>query len=154
MNRFVIVKKTDNVPSFYDKFEDFGRNRLEWFNHLRFRGFNFSLLSASWMYHLKHATSQAAAQYEPAKSVNEKIWQIRESELFELFKERKMLPLCGQITESHPNPVGMSVERFLEKKDRDERNSKSYMNSKDREIAEKFKKRMAYLKKLKQKEKA
>ena len=106
------------------------------------------------MYHLKHVASSASAHYEPAKNVNEKIWQIRESELFELFRERKMLPLCGQIVESHPNPVGMSVDRFLEKKERDERNSKSYMNSKDREIAEKFKKRMAYLKKLKQMGKA
>lgn len=150
----MIVKKTKQLPPFFDKFENFGRNRLEWINHLRFRGFHFSLLSNSWLYHLKHTASQAAAQYEPGKNINEKIWQIRESEIFNQFKETSMIPVCGQTDESHPNPVGMTVKQFLEKQEREERNKKSYMNSKDREIAEKFKKRKEYLKKLRQKEHA
>lgn len=139
----MIVRRSSHVPPFFDKFLDHGMNRLEWINHLRFRGFHFSLFTQSWLYHLRHSSPDTSG---PITSQNDKILKIRESELFELYKGQWMLPVCGMTTENHPNPVGMSVKEFLEKKERD----KSKMSTRDKEIAERFAKRREYLKSKKQ----
>ena len=97
------MKKTKFVPAFFEKFVDYGQNRLEWVNHLRFRGFHFSLMSQGWLFHLKHTQSACAAK-QPLRAVNEKIEKIREAEEFEKYRGEWMVPVCGQTEESHPNP--------------------------------------------------
>ena len=141
----MIVKKTKFVPAFFEKFVDYGQNRLEWVNHLRFRGFHFSLMSQGWLFHLKHVQSASAAK-QPLRAVNEKIEKIREAEEFEQFRGEWMIPVCGQTEESHPNPVGMTVEEFLEKQTQMQAQSKLKKLSRDQELAEKFAKKREFMK--------
>ena len=53
------------MPLFYTYLQDFGKNRLEWINHLRFKGFHFSLLGQSWLVHLRHRQSSLAVKRGP-----------------------------------------------------------------------------------------
>ena len=143
------MKKTKFVPAFFEKFVDYGQNRLEWVNHLRFRGFHVSLMSQGWLFHLKHTQSASAAK-QPLRAVNEKIEKIREAEEFEKYRGEWMVPVCGQTEESHPNPVGMTVEEFLEKQTQSQAQSpKTKRLSRDQELAEKFAKKREYMKRKK-----
>lgn len=146
MNRFVIVRKSKEIPVFYEHLKDFGNNRLEWINHLRFKGFEFNLLSRSWLYHLRHRQSAVAMSYDQKKDVNGKILQIREAELDQLYKGTWRLPLCNNAQEVYSNPTGMTVEQFLERKDMEEYVPQSASFKKDMELAQKFAKKREYLK--------
>ncbi len=136
---FVIVRHSAQVPLFYDKLVDHGRNRLEWINHLRYRGFHFSLLTQSWLYHLRHSSQEVTGSRAYQNSM---IFENRESELSEKYQGHWMLPLCNIKTESHSSPSSMSVTKVIEKPGRE----KVKKLSRDEEIVRKFAKRREQLK--------
>ena len=150
INRFVIVRKSHEIPEFYEYLKDFGFNRLEWIIHLRFRGFEFNLLSQSWLYHVKHHQSQVAQNYDQKKDINGKILQIREAELNSLYQGGWRLPLCKNTHESYSNPTGMTVQGLLEKVEQENYKPHTHAIQKDMELAQKFAKKREYLKKKKQ----
>ena len=145
----MIVKKSKDIPDFFEELRDHGNNRLEWVNHLRFRGFEFNLLSQSWLYHMKHRPSALAANYDQKRDVNGKILQIREFELNEQYKNVWRLPLCKGMEESYTNPTGMTMKQYLERKEMEEFKPQSDAFKKDMELAQKFAKRREFLKKKK-----
>ena len=76
--------------------------------------------------------------------------KIREAEEFEKYRGEWMVPVCGQTEESHPNPVGMTVEEFLEKQTQSQAQSpKTKRLSRDQELAEKFAKKREFMKRKK-----
>jgi hypothetical protein len=139
----VIVRKSSAVPAFYEKFSNYGKNRLEWVNHLRFRGFQFRLLSFSWLFHLRHR-SVVQTSYDPKKDNTASIFQILEWEHSEQYKDTWRIPLCNNMQESYSNPSGLTVDQFLEEKAKQEKEEKpdlSYIRESDRKIVEQFLKR-------------
>ena len=138
--RFVIVKKSPEVPLFFEYLKDYGNNRLEWINHLRFKGFEFNLLSQSWLYHVKHKPSALATNYDQKRDVNGKILQLRESELNELYKETWRLPLCNNAQESYGVQT-ITVKKYLERIEMEEKKKQTESYKKDMAIAQKFAKR-------------
>ena len=135
------MKKTNDIPQFYTHLQDFGKNRLEWLTHLRFKGFHFALLGQSWLYHLRHQQSSLAEHYDQKKDINGKIMHIREAELSAMYKGTWRLPLCGVTEQEYTNPFGMTVEQLLEKEEREMQKIHSPAYKRDREIMEKFAKR-------------
>ncbi|KAK8816770.1 hypothetical protein WA577_002167 [Blastocystis sp. JDR] len=53
----LIVRNHDSLPAFNPSFIDYGFNRVEWVNHLRFSGYQFSVLSQGWAFHARHPLS-------------------------------------------------------------------------------------------------
>ena len=109
--RFVMVRKSEAVPAFEEALENHGSNRLEWVNHLRLRGFRFTLLSQSWLYHLRHKPMKTSLAADKKQEVNMKILQILGYERNQKYAGQWRLPLCSG-EENYPNP-GMTVEKYL-----------------------------------------
>ena len=40
-SRYLIVKKTDTMPRFDNRFVNYGYNKVQWVTHLRFSGYHF-----------------------------------------------------------------------------------------------------------------
>lgn len=135
------------MPLFYTYLQDFGKNRLEWINHLRFKGFHFSLLGQSWLVHLRHRQSSLADHYDQKKDINGKIIRIREAELDGMYKGAWRLPLCETQEAPYTNPFGFSVQQLLEREEREYQKSQSPSYKRDKEIMEKFAKRRKMKKK-------
>ena len=137
---FVLVRKSPSVPEFEEHMEDYGNNRLEWINHLRFRGFRFTLLSQSWLYHLRHKPSELSVNYDRKRDVNSKILSIKEFEFSQQYKDNWRLPLCEGMEESYPNP-GMTLDKYLENIRREDSRKQSEWYLKDQRTIQKFAKK-------------
>lgn len=85
--------------------------------------------------------------YDQKKDVNGVILQIREAELDQLYKGTWRLPLCKNVHETYHNPKGMTVQKYLEKKEMEEYRPQSDSYKKDLELAQKFAKKREYMKK-------
>lgn len=44
MHRYVMIQKTDHMPLFSELFYNYGRNKVQWIEHLRYIGYKFGLL--------------------------------------------------------------------------------------------------------------
>ena len=131
-----MVRKSAEVPVFEEVMEDYGSNRLEWVNHLRLRGFKFSLLSQSWLYHLRHKPSRVSPTSDRKQERNMKILQILGYERNQKYAGQWRLPLCSG-EETYPDP-GMTVEQYLARVQREDERKKSESYLKEQEIVKKF----------------
>lgn len=134
--RFVMVRKSEAVPAFEEALENHGSNRLEWVNHLRLRGFRFTLLSQSWLYHLRHKPVKTSLAADKKQEVNMKILQILGYERNQKYAGQWRLPLCSG-EENYPNP-GMTVEKYLNQLQLEDMRKKSKAYQEEQKIMEKF----------------
>lgn len=40
---YVVVRKSDNLPFFDERFVNYAYNKVQWLEHLRYRGYEFSV---------------------------------------------------------------------------------------------------------------
>ena len=51
---YVVVKLTDDLPRFDERFINYGKNKVQWIIHLRMAGYQFHLLSHSFAIDVPH----------------------------------------------------------------------------------------------------
>lgn len=144
----MVVRKSAAVPRFEEVMDGcYDGNRLEWVNHLRLRGFRFTLLSQSWLYHLRHKPARSSVDADRRQEANLKILQILGYERSQKYAGQWRLPLCAG-EESYPNP-GMTVEEYLSRMQREDQRKKSKSYLEEEELKRKF----AWRKMVRQKQK-
>ena len=51
---YVMVKKTEHLPLFEEKFINYGYNKVEWIENLRYLGYEFYVLTQSFAVDIPH----------------------------------------------------------------------------------------------------
>ena len=49
-----MVKKSDHLPSFDDKFVNYGKDKISWIENLRYIGYRFSVITHSFAIDIPH----------------------------------------------------------------------------------------------------
>ncbi|KAK8806113.1 hypothetical protein WA171_007198, partial [Blastocystis sp. BT1] len=55
---YVMVKKTDSLPRFDERFINYGYNKVQWLEHLRFVGYDFQILTKGFAVDIPHRHSK------------------------------------------------------------------------------------------------
>ncbi|KNB45754.1 hypothetical protein JH06_1358 [Blastocystis sp. subtype 4] len=53
-----MVKKTDSLPRFDERFINYGYNKVQWLEHLRFVGYDFQILTKGFAVDIPHRHSK------------------------------------------------------------------------------------------------
>ena len=61
---YVVVKRTTSLPSFDTRFADYGYNRQEWIQHLRYSGYEFKVLQDGFCVEIQHPYSPFYNHFE------------------------------------------------------------------------------------------
>ena len=57
IGRYVVVKKSPLLPSFDERFVNYAYNKVQWLEHLRYRGYVFSILTDGFAVDVPHPLS-------------------------------------------------------------------------------------------------
>lgn len=90
---YVVVKHTHHIPLFDERFQNYGFNKVQWIEHLRFRGFVFSVLSGGWGFDLPHEKSIHRDSFDSEGGT--------ESNNLKYITFRHELKMCEQNREVH-----------------------------------------------------
>jgi len=72
---YLVVPRLDTTPGFDERFVGYGKNKIEWIQHLRFLGFVFYVLPRAFVVHCPHPPS-----------VSRQNWQLFRDKKDELFR--------------------------------------------------------------------
>lgn len=50
-----MVRKTDSLPRFSERFVNYGYNKVQWLEHLRFVGYDFQILTNGFAVDIPHS---------------------------------------------------------------------------------------------------
>ncbi|CAM9982163.1 unnamed protein product, partial [Discosporangium mesarthrocarpum] len=67
---YLVVKKSASLPQFDERFVGYGKNKIQWVNHLRYLGFRFYVMPVSFVVHAAHPKSKAKAVWEKSRTKN------------------------------------------------------------------------------------
>lgn len=54
MGRYVMVRKSPMMPLFDERFVNYGYNKVQWLEHLRFVGYDFQILTKGFAVDIPH----------------------------------------------------------------------------------------------------
>ncbi|KAK8799725.1 hypothetical protein WA158_006273 [Blastocystis sp. Blastoise] len=60
---YVVVRKHNRMPMFDERFMNYGYNKVQWLEHLRYIGYRFKVLTKAFAIDIPHAKSQFQASY-------------------------------------------------------------------------------------------
>ncbi|KAK8811692.1 glycosyltransferase-like protein LARGE1 [Blastocystis sp. ATCC 50177/Nand II] len=60
---YVMVKRSEYLPRFDERFINYGFNKVQWIEHLRYLGYEFSVLAQSYAVDMPHSLSDYAKKY-------------------------------------------------------------------------------------------
>ncbi|KAK8809906.1 hypothetical protein WA158_000849 [Blastocystis sp. Blastoise] len=66
---YVVLKKTNDLPLFNEEFINYGWNKIQWIEHLRYTGYNFSILSNAFGIDVPHPRSSPFRKPSKEKEV-------------------------------------------------------------------------------------
>ncbi|CAM9258371.1 unnamed protein product [Sphacelaria rigidula] len=61
---YLVVRKTSWLPKFDERFTGYGKNKIQWINHLRYMGFSFYVMPVNFVIHAPHPKSLAKTEWE------------------------------------------------------------------------------------------
>ncbi|CAN0510823.1 unnamed protein product, partial [Ectocarpus sp. 12 AP-2014] len=61
---YLVVRKTALLPKFDERFLGYGKNKIQWINHLRYSGFSFYVMPVNFVIHAPHPKSVAKTSWE------------------------------------------------------------------------------------------
>ena len=56
MEPYVMVRRTEHLPLFDERFINYGFNKVQWIENLRYLGFEFSVLSQAFAVDIPHSS--------------------------------------------------------------------------------------------------
>ncbi|KAK8799440.1 hypothetical protein WA158_005989 [Blastocystis sp. Blastoise] len=62
-NKYIMVRKTASLPMFDPRFINYGKNKIQWIEELRYKGWTFSILTNSFAIDIPHPRSRFAVDY-------------------------------------------------------------------------------------------
>ena len=91
-SRYVVVKKSSFLPPFDERFVNYAYNKVQWLEHLRYRGYVFSILTDGFavdvphpLYLLRDGVMGSSALRKKFMSVRETTKQTLNKEMYEQF---------------------------------------------------------------------
>ncbi|CAN0462058.1 unnamed protein product, partial [Ascophyllum nodosum] len=90
---YLVVRKSAILPAFDERFTGYGKNKIQWINHLRYSGFSFYVMPVNFVIHAPHPKSEAKTVWEKTGGGkqgkgNKVMDQIFESFMKELREEK------------------------------------------------------------------
>eukprot|EP00903_Cladosiphon_okamuranus_P017001 g15670.t1 len=89
---YLVVRKSALLPAFDERFVGYGKNKIQWINHLRYSGFSFYVMPVNFVIHAPHPKSMAKTTWEKSGGKqgkgNKLMDQIFESFMAELRAEK------------------------------------------------------------------
>eukprot|EP00752_Nemacystus_decipiens_P005367 g4868.t1 len=61
---YLVVRKSALLPMFDERFVGYGKNKIQWINHLRYSGFSFYVMPVNFVIHAPHPKSMAKTTWE------------------------------------------------------------------------------------------
>ncbi|CAN0508929.1 unnamed protein product, partial [Laminaria digitata] len=61
---YLVVRKSAVLPMFDERFSGYGKNKIQWINHLRYSGFSFYVMPVNFVIHAPHPKSVAKTVWE------------------------------------------------------------------------------------------
>ena len=58
MTSYVMVRKCDSMPMFDERFVNYGYNKVQWLEHLRYVGYDYEILTNGFAVDIPHKRSQ------------------------------------------------------------------------------------------------
>ena len=55
MEPYVMVRRSEKLPLFDERFINYGFNKVQWIEHLRYLGYEYYILSRSFAFDIPHA---------------------------------------------------------------------------------------------------
>ncbi|KAM7454746.1 hypothetical protein BLSTO_04496 [Blastocystis sp. subtype 1] len=81
---YVMVKKTPSLPPFDERFLNYGYNKVQWLEHLRYRGYAFSVLTHGFAVDVPHPFSTLRKQFMETRVKQNKTLNL---DLYNAFRE-------------------------------------------------------------------
>ncbi|KAK8806284.1 hypothetical protein WA171_007368 [Blastocystis sp. BT1] len=63
MEPYVMVRRSETLPLFDERFINYGFNKVQWIEYLRYLGYEYYILSRSFAFDIPHAPSKYAKEY-------------------------------------------------------------------------------------------
>ena len=70
-----MVPKAVSTPPFDERFVGYGKNKIQWVQHLRLRGFSFHVLPKAFVIHCPHEESRARQAWEAFRGKKDALFQ-------------------------------------------------------------------------------
>ena len=96
---YLIVPRLNSTPTFDERFIGYGKNKIQWVQHLRLAGFVFHVLPRAFVVHYPHRESAARANWED--------WRDKKDRLFhDCISERmKNASIRTRMCANRPKPM-------------------------------------------------
>lgn len=72
---YLVVPRGGATPDFDERFVGYGKNKIQWIQHLRLLGFTFHVLPKAFVIHCPHEESTARQGWEKYKSKKDRLFQ-------------------------------------------------------------------------------
>ena len=93
-----MLKRTKNTPLFDPRFVNYGYNKMQLIEHLRYLGYKFLILTKSFAIDMPHRNSRFKARFleENSTSTNmDHMYSVFRNELKAKYSGRPKLPICA-----------------------------------------------------------
>lgn len=70
---YVVIRKDEHAPHYDENFEGYGKNKIQYIQHLRYMGFRFSILPAEFIIHYPHPRSTSKKEWLEKRHVHSKV---------------------------------------------------------------------------------
>ena len=60
---YIVVKRSEKLPQFDERFVNYGKNKVQWITHLRLLGYKYTVLSQSFAIDVPHPKSKIAEDW-------------------------------------------------------------------------------------------
>lgn len=72
---YLVVPHLDSTPPFDEGFVGYGKNKIQWLQHLRLRGFEFWVMPRAFVVHVPHRMSMSRARWWEFKAKKDRLFQ-------------------------------------------------------------------------------
>ena len=96
-DRYVMVRRSENTPLFDPRFVNYGYNKMELIQHLRYKGFRFFVLVNSFAMDMPHRNSYFRNRFlNKTARVNpmEELYTSFVADLARRYQTRQKIPIC------------------------------------------------------------
>jgi len=72
---YLVLPNSNSTPSFDERFLGYGKNKIQWIQHLRLTGFSFYVLPQAFVIHCPHPESASRQNWEAYKSKKDRLFR-------------------------------------------------------------------------------
>eukprot|EP00928_Gymnodinium_smaydae_P091290 TRINITY_DN74999_c0_g1_i1.p1 TRINITY_DN74999_c0_g1~~TRINITY_DN74999_c0_g1_i1.p1 ORF type:complete len:357 (+),score=15.08 TRINITY_DN74999_c0_g1_i1:81-1151(+) len=96
---YFAIRVCDALPPYQERFQSYGRNKVEWFLHLRHLGYAFKQIGAGFLLHVPHPKTLFKKDKKKVAE-NEKLWKRFKMWLRKTYSGQIRVPRCKKTPEA------------------------------------------------------